>query len=504
MSKILKSVEYYYNKVIRIDRKYMDKSEEYYFGENNPLKTRMIANITHIREIVKDAKMIKPNISPKECIKHLKPAVDELRKTIIEEFNIEGCSIGWMGCTNAACYTQISNSDLYGEEDLEKQNRINLDDIIKTDSTGFHYKNPKGIYYAIVIGWNIFASDELFTVEEAAGVLMHELGHGMQHIVNSLNETVAISYFKYIYSNYWALAESMSSDDFKEVDDNMKRLKKAIKNGDKETLKKLGEEFLNKQRKKDGISFKDYSDDDVTSDNVNFGDLNRDNSKNEKKVLDNNNKFSIFKFIGGLLKGILSVAFSPLWIISAIYINRRYRDKNNDEHLYKLFEETADNFCQIYGLGPQQASALRKLSKYSDLSISRNIVTKNLFERIPLLDSLWSMEEVQDDAMSCAMGYPTNYQRAINLYKSAAFELKNNKDLSPEAKAEIEKQIEFYKGLYEDIKKDEKKKGWLYKILAGTSRLTLEEAAKKDKWLDEQVLIPLQQKADPNFKPEEE
>ena len=87
----------------------------------------------------------------------------------------------------------------------------------------------------------------------------------------------------------------------------------------------------------------------------------------------------------------------------------------------------------------------------------------------------------------------------INSYKACIFELKNNKDLPQKHREELEKQIEEYKKFYEEFVEDDSKKGIFYKLVAKIKRLTLEDAAKKDKWIDIHVLKPLQKRMDPNY-----
>ena len=109
------------------------------------------------------------------------------------------------------------------------------------------------------------------------------------------------------------------------------------------------------------------------------------------------------------------------------------------------------------------------------------------------------------DDYECALhGYPSDKQRMLNLYRSAKFELQNNKDLSQASKAELNKQLEDYKTIYDEFVKSDAKKGWLYKLMAGLSRDKIEEEAKKDPFIYRNVLIPLQKRMDPNFDPYEE
>ena len=476
-----------------------NKSEEFYFGENNPLKTRLIANITHMREVTKDVLAKNRFAKPKDVLQELKLIQDELRQTIIEEFNIEGCSIGWWNETNAACYCQISNSDLYGKskdaEDLNKR----LNDIITTDSTGFHYKNKKGIYYCILLGYNIFAIDTIFTVEEAAAILTHELGHAMQHMINSVNQSIALQQFQYLLNVVEPMIDNLSYEDRKWVMDFMKRYREAKRKNDKATLETLGKELLEAMNEKDGISFSKSTDDDITS--LSKSNWNTDTSKDDERRIKNPKKKGFFKALFGIIGSAIGAVLGPLFFIPSMFnMKNTLNDKTKEVHACKLFEEAADNFCSIYGLGPQQASCMKKFSNLSD---SYNRTAPRFFERIPLLDLSTSFKELMQDYSACLAGYPTDKQRAINLYKAADFELKHNKDLSADAKKELQRQIDDYKKLYEDFINNDNSKGFFYKIFAGIKRETLEEAAKKDKLVDEHVLIPLQQKADPKFNPDD-
>lgn len=476
-----------------------NKSEEFYFGENNPLKTRLIANITHMREVAKDVYARNRFAKPNDVLQELKLIQDELRQTIIEEFNIEGCSIGWWNITNAACYCQISNSDLYGKsknaEDLNKR----LNDIITTDSTGFHYKDKKGIYYCILLGYNIFAVDNLFTVEEAAAILTHELGHAMQHMINSVNQSIALQQFQYLLNYIEPYIMNLSYEDRKWVADFMKRYREAKKKNDKATLDSLGKELLEIMNEKDGMSFSKTTDDELTADTK--SNWNKETFKDDEKRIKNPKKKGFFKALFGIVGSVLGAVFGPLLFLPSMFGAKKILDdKTKEIHACKLFEEAADNFCSIYGLGPYQASCMKKFSNLSD---SYNRAAPRFFERIPLLDLSTSFKELMQDYSACVAGYPTDKQRAINLYKAADFELKHNKDLSADAKKELQRQIDDYKKLYEDFVNNDDSKGFFYKIFAGIKRETIEDAAKKDKLVDEHVLIPLQQKADPKFNPDD-
>lgn len=475
----------------------LSKSEEYYFGENNSLKTRLISNIKYIRSVVNDAKNKMQSFKPIDVLPELRKAIEPLRQTIIEEFNIEGCSIGWENTMNAACYVQVSNADIWGKEKSAKDLRLRLDDIILTSSKGFKYKKSKGIYYCIILGYPLFALDTFFSDEEAAAVLCHELGHAMQHMVSSLNESIAVQQFEIMLNYYEPNLDLLSEEDKEYVMKYMSRFRKAIKNNNKKDIKELGNSVLDELNPKDGKGYSTYDDQYIENEaSKNNPNWNVDTEKTYNKVL--NRKNPIKALISGVLKSIISVSFFWIWIPSILYMRNRLKDKNNEEHIYKVFEETADNFAQIYGLGPDLASAIKKLNAISD---SYTRTSPKFMERIPMLDLFESFQEISRDKQSCMYGYPTNKQRAINLYKGAKFELEHNKDLSPEYKKQLESQLEKYKKIYEEFVNNDKTKGWFYKLVSGINKETLEQACKNDVFVDKHVLEPLQEKADPNFNP---
>lgn len=478
---------------------YHEKSEEYYFGENNSLKNRLIENIQYIRDIVSDHKSSDPNFKPANVLPKLREAIEPLKRTIAEEFNIEGCFIGWENTMNAACYIQIANADIWGKEKNAKDLRIKLDDIVTTSSKGFRYKKSKGIFYCTILGYPVFAIDTFFTVEEAAAILCHELGHAMQHIVTSLNECVAVQQFEIILNYYEPYLNSLSEEERKFVTKYMSRFRKAIKNGNKEELKELGNSVLDELDPREGKGFSTYTDKYIEdSASKNSPNWNVDTEKGYNKALNKKQPF-ISSLIKGVFKGVFSIAFFWVLIPGIISMNKKLKDKNNEEHLYKVFEETADNFAQIYGLGPQLASAIKKLNNVSEAYLNRN----KFLERIPMLDLIDSFNEIYSDRTKCMYGYPTNKQRAINLYKSAKFELDHNKDLPPEYKKQLESQLEQYKKIYDEFITNDKTKGWFYKLVTGVNKETLAQACKNDKFVEKQVLEPLQQKADPNFNTDE-
>jgi hypothetical protein len=120
-----------------------------------------------------------------------------------------------------------------------------------------------------------------------------------------------------------------------------------------------------------------------------------------------------------------------------------------------------------------------------------------LINYVPLFNLWKCYKDVKREHNSIVFGYPSDKQRIVNAYINCEFELKNNKDLSSEAKKELQEQIDSLKETYEYfIKKQESKGGFLYKIASVIGRNTLEKAAEKDPTLREQVLEPLMKKHD--------
>ena len=502
MNNVVTEIESYVKDCLTIKH---DRSLEYYFGENNSLRLRLIDWISDIRETISSVSKNNQNFTPKDGLEKIKDRGKYLSKIICDEFNIEGCTVGWCNTINACCYSQIGNSDLFGNSDDAKDRRIKLNDIVDTKN-GFKYKNKKGLYYVVCLGYPVFCIDTIFTVEEAAAILVHELGHAMQHVVNSFNQTVCISIYRQLYNELKFNDDLNYNPAYKRyVKQMFKRLRNDIRTNNKADFDKVVNDFLNDSKQSDGFSFS-KTDEERIQGIVGMGqdwELNNDKYQEQrmKKVAEKKAKFST------KVKQFFRSIFNTVLIVPAIFQTLRMSSMNSkvqkdkDINLFKIFEETADDFCQMYGLGLAQASAMKKFDQFGN---NMNVNYGNLMEKIPILDFYWSYKEMMDDYECALHGYPSDKQRMLNLYRSAKFELQNNKDLSQASKAELSKQLEDYKTIYDEFVKSDAKKGWLYKLMAGLSRDKIEEEAKKDPFIYRNVLIPLQKRMDPSFDPYEE
>lgn len=480
-----------------------ERSNEYYFGEDNTLKVRLIDWITKLRERIKTASANNENFLPKDALVILKDEAKGLSKIICSEFNTEGCTVGWINAINASCFCLIGNSDLFSASKNAKDLRIRFNDIIETKN-GFKYKSSKGIYYIISLGYPLVATDDFFTVEETAAIIVHELGHGMQHVVNSLNDTVGMMLYQSLYlSLNTDDAYSYSDAERREMAKMLRRCRNAIQSGDKARVDKIVDEFFDTAKSYQGTSFSNMDQDKIQGylENSHHSDWELD----KKKYMDEKWKAAEKKrnSFGAKLKAFFGSIGSALTFFINIprILAFNAKRKNPELNQFKVFEETADNFCQIYGLGLAQASAMRKFTQF-DMN-SKKYYSGGTLERIPFLDLYNSLKEIKDDYESAMAGYPTDKQRMMNLYRSCKFELQNNKDLNASQKAELSKQIEDYKKFYDDYVAIDSKKGWLYRLIAGLSRDNMEAEAKKDPYVYKHVLIPLQKRMDPNFDPYE-
>lgn len=484
-----------------------DRSQEYYFGENNSLRCRLIDWIDNLRAKVKEAANGNDNFLPKDALPILKKESLGLSKIICEEFNVEGCTVGWINQINACCYSHLSNSDIYTAKDEARMLRVKLNDIIDT-STGFKYKNKKGIFYVIAVGYPIFAVDAVYTSEEAAAILVHELGHAMQHIVNSFNEMATLTMYESLYRIIKNEDDNRSLDSYspaaqKNIKKMFKTMRRLVKNNDKAGMKKFIDTMFDSYNDYDGTSYSNMTDDKIQGileEDYHSDwelDTNKYMDKKVEEVAARRNK------LGYKIKNFFRSIFSTLtfWAYIPMIVSRNSKSKNPELNQFKVFEETADDFSQIYGLGVAQASVQKKFAtNYENLRSYHG----GALERVPMLDLFYSLKEIRRDYDSAVYGYPTNRQRMINQYAAAKFELQNNKELTPTLRAELTKQIEEYKAFYDDFVALDSKKGWFYRLVSGLNRTSLETEAAKDPYIYKHVLIPLQSRMDPKFDPDKE
>ena len=466
------------------------KSVEYYFGDSNPLKDGLLGWINHLRERIDDYKTLHPEATPFEMLGICKESSDQLKRIIITNFNVEKVFISWENNINAACFSISGNRDIYGTSKEAKEIKLNADSIIDVKK-GFRYKNSKGLIYLIRLGFPIFAQKELFSPEEAAAVLVHELGHAMQHMINDLYQTESIGFFQTYYEILGKYIDQLSVEEMAECGAILEYYEK-IKD-DPKALRKFGEELYNGDAPKYAISYKNMDDDKLFA-FTGVGDNNWevDAIADTKSMVEARNaKYNSFaNKLGRFIRGIITIPIAPFYYIGCKLV--AHNDKKDElGKRFKYFEETADNFCHIYGLGVASASMQKK---FNELSVR----PKSGYENIPIFNFYYSYKALMDDRLDSLAGYPTHKQRMMNMYRACMYELKNNKDLSDADKKSLEKDIEDYKKFYDYFVYSDSRKGKLYRSLSGISRKGIEAAGKQDTNVIKNVLEPLNERMKKN------
>jgi hypothetical protein len=455
------------------------KSEEVYFGLDNPLRTGLIYHLGVVKELITGARARDPGINGLQLIDICEDEFNKISKLIEESFNVERCAIGFQNIINACCYPTYLNKDTAGLTENAAKMRIKLDDIVETKN-GFRYKNKKGIYYAACIGLQFFYNDD-FTVPEIACILVHELGHAMQHVVHSVNANFAISYWQNVMRavEFGYVINSKTQNLIKLIEKYH-----IAKNYNK--VAEAGKEILDSTKPEDLIDFSKLDSHELTA------------IASEQIPIDGDDDFTVKKKSRNIiLRTLIGLLKAPLSIICAIFIVpmtlcMKFQLNSKKAGIWKNDEMTADAFEVFYGFGTESGEVTRKLSK-----MRRIPGDQGLINYVPLLN-LWKVcSDMKQEHLSMIFGYPSDKQRIVNAYINCEFELKNNKDLSNEAKKELEEQIKMLQNSYNSyIKNQDTKGGFLYKLASAIGRNTLERAAKKDPSLREAVLEPLMKKRD--------
>jgi hypothetical protein len=458
--------------------KYFSKSEEVYFGVDNPLRVGLIHHLTIIKELITKTRESNPSINALGLIDVCQNEFNKLAKVIEDSFNIEKCVFGFQNAINACCFPQIFNKEIAGINESAHNMRIKLDDIIETKN-GFRYKNGKGIYYAICLGLQFFYTDE-FTIPEIAATIVHELGHAMQHIIYDINAEYAIAYWTYTM-------RSFEMGNIYDINPRTKRMLTMIKNSaiskNYDKLSKLGEEILNETPENEMIDFNKLTSHELTA--ICNDDVPIDSS-DLRTIPKKRNIF--LRTIIGIIKIPLSIFFAIFLIPLIILYKSRLSSKTSG--IMKKGEMTADAFEVFYGFGSESGEGMRKFNKYRN-----NINDQGLINYVPLLN-LWKVRgDLRQEYIAMIFGYPSEKQRIVNAYVNCEFEFNNNKDLSETSKKELREQMNSLKNTYNDfVTKQDTKGGFIYRIASIIGANTIERASKKDSSLRETILEPLMKK----------
>jgi hypothetical protein len=457
------------------------KSEEVYFGVDNPLRVGLIYHLGIIKDLITEARNKNPNIGGFALIDICQDEFNKISQVIENSFNIEKCCIGFQNLVNAACFPQVYNKNIAGTDENSEKFRIKLDDIVETKN-GFRYRDGKGIYYALCIGLQLFYDNE-FTTPEIASILVHELGHAMQHVVHGINASHAISYWTAVMR---AIESGFLSKD--QINNKTRQILNLIKKSHDaksyDKITEVGKEILNESKPEDLVDFNKLDSHELTA------------ISNDETPIDGSDRDTIPKKRNIFLRTFIGILKIPLSIVFAIFLVPlilHYKSylRNSAPGIRKHDEMIADAFEVFYGFGAETGEGMRKLAKYRRIKHDQGLINY-----VPLLN-LWKIQgDLQQEYIQMIFGYPSDRQRIVNAYVNCEFELKNNKDLSVEAKKELQSQMDELKATYDKFVRSDTKAGFLYKIASIIGTNTLEKAALKDPLLREYILEPLKKKRD--------
>ena len=449
-----------------------NRSEEAWFGENNPLKVGLIAYIDQIK-VLYDERSISSDKDKKMFVESIKSILENMEKLIAKETNVEKCQIGLVNQVNAYCYPMCWDSEIVGKSVEAKKLRANLNDIIET-KTGFKFKSKKQKYIIVVLGLGLFDKKNEFTSEEIAAILFHELGHAFQHMLIGINANIA--YNSISESIKWTYVDLISFSKtvigypfiliFTILYSILRTFTRLFKNDiNEKKIEEQGKRILDKMSKKDTINRKEEIDE-----------MQKETDEMIEASLTNNNGggklTKLFSSIGFVIKSIISPIIYIVELPANMYLfsNKSKLNKN------KQFEEFADMFATYYGLGSSLTSGLKRLIKPHE---EVDLGSLNFLNYVPLLNLVTSsFKYYERNIGDLVNGYPDGKTRIANIYKGLEYELANNKDLSSKDKADIKSQMEESKKIFDEYVYAKGSKNFVYRIYNVLMRTSIDKTAK--------------------------
>lgn len=464
------------------------KSQEAYFGINNPLVSRLESNISLMRSKIFSIVEDKPLIKYSDIVKLIESETKELSQIIEEEMNIEKCTIGYTKVNTFYNLGAIYNKNIYKNESEFKKMKTSFDEIVESKD-GYRFKKKDGTCVNLILSLSILKND-IYSDREIVAILLHEIGHAFEQIVHGLNVYILKFYTFKILSGDIKI-NSKPGENAKQVKQEiLEEIKNAETNEDDayELAKLLIDETPTK-----GGPMVDFN-------KLDEGSLSEYVSKQTGGSLDSPSNITYKKkesVIIKIFKAIGSFFFTfliPFILPSILQFSKMTKEMDNEGNFKTMSESIADNFAFAYGVGPELQSALKKMQKRVKYDSSGNIT------KIPMLDTFSSYNELIDDFVDAAAGYPSDPKRVANNYIACKYELDNNKELSASQKAEILKQMDELKAIYDEYVYASGKKGLLYKLFQKTCKKSIEEAAANDADFKRNVLDPLKERSNKLYK----
>ena len=161
------------------------KSQEAYFGINNPLVSRLESNISLMRSKIFSIVEDKPLIKYSDIVKLIESETKELSQIIEEEMNIEKCTIGYTKVNTFYNLGAIYNKNIYKNESEFKKMKTSFDEIVESKN-GYRFKKKDGTCVNLILSLSILKNN-IFSDREIVAILLHEIGHAFEQIVHGLN-----------------------------------------------------------------------------------------------------------------------------------------------------------------------------------------------------------------------------------------------------------------------------------------------------------------------------
>lgn len=442
--------------------------EEAYFGDNNEYKVGMIALMAELHRKYTEVTSTPKKKERTKLAEDFYPILEKIEKFIEKSFNIERCYFGLFEEVNAnslpLCWdknlvTVTKEGRKIPKRTVNQYFKASLEDIVET-SKGYKYKDKKGKIFIINFGLGFFEAGN-YTDEECAAIVTHEIGHAFQQAMCSINQNLAMVYTKFLFDNihtllnpfvvlgslgFSLLIAAITGSEYKEA-----------KNGDQE---EIGEDVIQYSI---GGSREEYNRERWGEDSEKYTEKTINKIKRNKKP----NAFLRFigKFVNGVLGGftmilmdLLTPVFNLVDIPGNIFqlANMGFLKKN------RKFEQFADMFTSVYGLGPAQASALAKLGNSFG---KQSYGAFTWINYVPVINCALAFGHYMNEASTSLLaGYPDTKGRIVAIYKTLDIELSENKDLTNEQKNELKSQIGQMNKVYEDYVFDYSPKGFVYAL----------------------------------------
>lgn len=459
---------------------YQQNSTEAYFGRNNPLVEELTSNISIMRKTIFAETETNPYIKNSELVKKLKNITDAISSTITSNFNIERCNIGWTSVGNFYSIGMMFNSDMYKSADAYSKLRTSINDIAET-SNGYRFKNKKGVYFNIIMSMKIL-KDTLYSDVEIVALMLHEIGHCINAIVDGLDIYVLNNYLETLTKNGFGLSKSKNIE-------MINKIKGSI--GDEQLEDKMAKYLLENTSldKNTYKSFQSLNGDKLTEIAAGFGPLDSPSKITYVK------KPNILKIVFDKIVSAIYTIFILPFFLPMLKKQSKKISGLNIETSCKYKEETvADNVANAYGVSAELETALKKITTIIPYSASNNIENNRAMNMID------QFAELEKDYITAVCGYPSNPKRVANNYAACKFELDNNKDLTGDQRKEILDTMNKLKSIYTEYENEASSKGLLYRTFQAICKSSIEEESEKDPQFKKHVLEPLKARSDKYYK----